>query len=99
MVLLLVVSVLPPTLGGQGGVLGHLLGYGIFVLLLRRWQRVGPAVLLAWGYGALIEAVQWALPYRSAESIDLVVNGVGVAGGLLVDRLWPRRQVSSSTTS
>jgi len=99
MVVILIVSILPPSLGGQGGVAGHVLGYGIFVLLLRRWQGVWPAALLAWGYGTLIEAIQWALPYRSAELIDLVVNGAGVAVGLLVDRWWPRRQASSSTIS
>jgi len=95
----LIVSLLPPPLGGQGGLASHLLGYGILTVLLRRGRGVAAAAALAWGYGAAIEAVQWAVPYRSAELIDLGANAVGVAAGLLVDRLWSRRQPSSSTTS
>jgi len=96
---ILVLSALPPSMGGQGGAAGHLLGYGILALFLRRWRGLWPAALLGWGYGFLIEGLQWALPYRSAEWIDLAANAAGVAIGLAVDRLWPRRQLSSRTTS
>lgn len=91
MAVVLVVSLLPPPMGGRSGPAGHLLGYGILAVLLRRWRNTATAAVLAWGYGATIEAVQWLVPYRSAELVDLGLNAAGVAAGLLLDRLWPRR--------
>ncbi len=37
-----------------------------------------PAVI-AWGYGLLMEGLQAALPYRTAEARDLLSNAIGVA--------------------
>ena len=46
------------------------------------WRVVLTAGLAAVGLGLAVEAVQLALPYRSAEAGDAVVNSAGVALGL-----------------
>lgn len=47
-----------------------------------------PWLAAAWllAYGALIEIVQMALPARSAELKDLMVDAAGIAAGLLAFR-------------
>lgn len=40
------------------------------------------------GLGALIEVLQYFVPYRSAEWLDLLADGVGVGLALVVLRLW-----------
>ncbi|MGH2399550.1 MAG: hypothetical protein ACRDF6_06860, partial [bacterium] len=70
--------------------------------LLAQWIAPWPAALLAWGYGAAVEAGQWVLPTRNAEAGDLLANAVGVAVGLVATWAWPRlwrRYGSSRTTS
>lgn len=89
---LLAGSLLPTTMGAPGGAGWHLAGYAILGALLARWRTVGTAWLLGAGYGALIEAIQWAVHYRAAEVGDLVVNGVGVALGILAGRAAVRRR-------
>lgn len=80
----LVASLLPPSLGGRGGTVWHLIGYGVLAALLAGWQPVGRAAALAWAYGALLEALQGLTPYRSAEAADLAINAFAVVAGLVV---------------
>jgi VanZ family protein len=80
----LVVSLLPPSLGGRGGALWHLAGYGVLAVLLAAWQSWGRAALIAWGYGALLEALQGLTSYRTAEAADLLVNAAAVVVALVV---------------
>ena len=42
-------------------------------------------------YGGFIELVQSQIPQRSGEWADLLADAVGIALGLLLVRLWPRR--------
>lgn len=79
-----IVSLLPPGLGGRGGGIWHLLGYGILTVLLTGWLPPATSAAAAWGYGAVLEAVQWLTPYRDADASDLLLNAAGVAGGVLV---------------
>ena len=84
--ILLAGSLLPSAMGAPGGPGWHLLGYAILGALLGQRYPVGTAWLLGSGYGALVEGIQWAVRYRAAEVGDLLVNGLGVAIGLLVGR-------------
>ena len=84
MLIILVASLLPEQAGGRGGAVWHLIGYGVLVVLLATLQPWATAAGVAWGYGAVIEALQWLVPYRAAEGGDLLVNGAGVVLGLLV---------------
>lgn len=90
MALVLVASLLPATAGAPSGTVWHLLGYAVLAALWSRWQRTGRAALLAWGYGALIEGLQWLVPYRAAEAVDLAINAAGVAAGLILVGIWVR---------
>ncbi len=77
---------------GAATVAGHFLQYALlgFALpvALRGW-RPGRRVLLAVGLaaaglGLAIEAMQLALPYRSGEAGDVVVNSAGAVLGLVL---------------
>ena len=65
-------------------------GYAVLGAFFVQWQVIALAVPLAWGYGALIEAIQAWLPYRSAETADLAMNAAGVIAGVLAVLLGPR---------
>ncbi|MDP3703328.1 MAG: VanZ family protein [Candidatus Omnitrophota bacterium] len=100
--LILIGSFIPAGGGGPNWAGWHVVGYAILSALLARWLAAWPAGLLAWGYGAVVEAVQWVLPTRNAEVGDLVANAAGVAVGLIATWAWPRlrrRYISSRTTS
>lgn len=84
---------------GSGEVLGdgpglHALAYMVLAWLLRHltagrskpWRILAP-LGIALGFGALMELVQMALPYRTAELRDLLANGVGAAVALLLPLL------------
>jgi len=88
--LILIGSFIPAGGGGPNGAGWHLVGYAILSALLARWLALWPAGLLAWGYGAAVEAVQWVLPTRNAEVGDLAANAAGVAVGLIATWAWPR---------
>jgi VanZ family protein len=47
--------------------------------------------ILAWGFGALMEAMQLTVPLRSAEARDLAANGIGVLIGIMLPILPPGR--------
>ena len=51
-------------------------------LYARRYHAVVALFLIV--LGALLEVVQWSLPYRIFEPADMVANGVGVAIGLVL---------------
>lgn len=99
MAIILIASVIPG--GVPGGARWHALGYGILSALLGSWIPLPPAAFIAWGYGALMETIQWILPTRYAEAEDLVSNAVGVLIGLFGVWAWPRlrRRYFSRMTS
>ena len=88
MVGILVVSLLPGTAATPGGTLWHLVGYGVLGALWGQWQLAWIVWLLATGYGAVIEGLQWLVPYRLAEAADLLTNALGTLAGLLLARAW-----------
>jgi len=89
----------------------HLLAFlGLEMLLelgllgLPKGKRRALAVLVSVLLGAVLEGVQAALPYRSAELLDLVADALGAAiGALLVIALgrWfrPRSAAASRVSS
>ena len=83
--------------------LGHLAFYGILAWLLARAWRIsawpawaGAAWTLAFGYGALLECVQAALPHRSFDYADALANALGAALGLWMFRLWLQSKTKPS---
>jgi len=80
----------------------HLCEYLLFAWCMVQGLRTsGPPTALALslvftvaaGYGAMLEGLQGWLPYRSAEWLDAVANGVGAALGLWVGVRWPTARV------
>lgn len=79
----------------------HLLGYAVLAYTLgsplERSTRVGRpalvAILAATGFGAGIEGLQLAIPYRTGSAIDVLLNGVGATVGVLVR--WGCRDVEA----
>lgn len=88
---ILVVSLLPGGAATPGGAFWHLLGYGVLGALWGSWQAPRSVWVLGTAYGAVIEGLQYLLPYRRAEVGDLLVNAAGVLLGLVAARLWTRR--------
>jgi VanZ family protein len=97
---ILVVSVTPipgaipeESAGLSTSLLFHLVGYAVLSVSLsaalasqRSLRRsVALAVLFATGYGAAIEALQLAIPYRTGDLLDVAVNALGALVGSL---LW-----------
>jgi ABC-type Co2+ transport system permease subunit len=87
---ILVVSLLPGPAGAPSGTFWHLVGYGVLGALWGQWQVAWIVWLLAAGYGAAIEGLQWLLPYRLAEAADLLTNALGALAGLLITRAWAK---------
>lgn len=87
---ILVASLLPGTAGAPGGAVWHLVGYGVLGALWGQWQVAWVVWLLATGYGAAIEGLQWLVPYRMAETADLLINAAGALAGLALTRAWTR---------
>lgn len=56
----------------------------IFYGALYRPARFAAVALALVGLGAALEAIQAMLAYRSAELLDMLANGAGVAAGLIV---------------
>jgi VanZ family protein len=73
-------------------VAGHFLEYAALAfmlpLALRGWRPGRRVFLTAWawcvGLGLAIELLQLALPYRSAQAGDALVNAAGAAFGVLL---------------
>lgn len=53
-------------------------------------RRMLPALAYSFGLGALIEAIQSVLPYRSGEWLDLLANLLGVTIGAGI--IWIARR-------
>lgn len=75
----------------------HFVEYFIFMALwLCAYATVLPlnlkkrlrGLLFAVAYGGLIELIQSALPWRSAEAADALMNGLGALAGWLVIEPW-----------
>ena len=90
--LILVGSLLPPSLGAPGGPGWHTIGFGVLGALLGQGFGPWPAWALGAGYGAVIEGIQGLVRYRSAEPGDLLVNALAVAAGVIASRIWARRR-------
>jgi VanZ family protein len=82
----------PPQAGLYFDKLVHLAVYLLLgALWLAAWRAGAPGArrtaavwAAATAYGALIEAVQAVLPWRSAEAADVLMNAVGAAVGVWV---------------
>ena len=95
MVAILVGSLLPRPGPAPGGTGWHVAGYAVLGALGGRWLAAWLVWLLATGYGALIEGLQWLVRYRSAELSDLMADAVGALVGLIFSGIWTglRRRV------
>lgn len=68
----------------------HAFAYGVLAWLLRRAvggegvRSVIVPVVVAWGFGFLLEGVQIAVPDRTFEVGDLIANGLGVIVAVLI---------------
>lgn len=74
-------------------VLFHAVGYAALAMTLRialiatrRPHTNGGAFLGASAYGALIECLQYPLPYRTFSYLDMLINATGAGLGLAL--LW-----------
>lgn len=78
----------PSTAPVPGDKWQHFLGYAtLAVLAMLSFARLPLAVATALamiGLGAAIESVQYFLPWRQFEWLDLLANTLGVAGGVTV---------------
>ncbi|WP_341503122.1 VanZ family protein [Gallaecimonas sp. GXIMD4217] len=85
-----------PTPGGDKSM--HALAFFVLALLsYGAWRRpLWPQWLGLAAYGALIEAMQWLLPYRQASWLDWLADlaGIAIFHLLLALVLWLRRSPS-----
>lgn len=71
----------------------HLIAYGGFAgaigyaLLAADRQTLAVAVAIAMLYGIFIEILQGFIPYRTMDTLDVLVNGVGALVGAALWRL------------
>ena len=98
-----IASVLPPRgtpvaeiadLGEIRAWAGHAIGYLLLTaaaLCAQARPRPWTTLLIAVGYGVLLEAVQGLIGLRSAQLADVVANAVGALVGVGVG-LWLRRR-------
>ena len=72
--------------------LTSMLGAALAVAPARARLRypVAAAALLSFAFGGLLELLQGALGWRSAEVADLLADGVGSTLGALASLLWNR---------
>ena len=93
-VVTLVVSLMPPTLGDDDTQLDkivHLLGYALLMfwwaqlVLERRWKLAFAVVV----FGVCIELLQGLTPDRLPDPLDALANTAGVLLGWLAARLSP----------
>lgn len=96
-ILLVSVIPIPGSVPDESGglpmsVLFHFLGYAMLAALLGFTRLVGESharanaegFIGASGYGALIECLQYPIPYRSFSILDMLVNGAGAILGAFV---------------
>lgn len=65
----------------------HVAGFLLFSLLMEwAWPRIGavPTILYGLGLGLFIEIVQYFLPYRSTEFLDVAADSIGLALGVVI---------------
>ncbi len=69
----------------------HAAAYGTLVILggmlARRPRRVAVAVLV---YSTLLEGIQYFVPGRQVDPLDLAANAAGILTGLAIVALWRR---------
>lgn len=79
---LAVIPLALPQVTGMDDKIGHLLAFAALALLadfaFPRSPYGAAKVLPLLGYGALIEAVQYLLPYRTFSLLDLLADGAGL---------------------
>lgn len=73
----------------------HVLGFAVLAWIgMQAWpQRSGRLLVALLAYGALIELLQSLTTTRSAEWLDLLADGVGLACGYAVHAAMFRKQV------
>ena len=78
----LLVQALPPTrlVGGQASRLNQ----------IEEHRYLPLAWMAATAYGVLMEVIQLMVPWRSADWVDVLVNGVGAGLGVWLGRRGPR---------
>ena len=90
-VIILFFSVTPMIAGGiNSGLKAHICGYSVFsftALLFFRAKGINKvflkAALFAGMYGVLIEIIQFFVPYRLFEFLDIVVNFSAAVAGIV----------------
>ncbi len=68
------------------GMVMHVLAYGVWmgVAALAFPDRLWRMALLGLALGAILELIQWPLPYRTFNPVDLAANTVGIGVGMMV---------------
>jgi hypothetical protein len=104
---ILILSVIPSVGGGiNGGTTAHLLAYatlsctaGIQQMTKKIPLAIVKGALLAVLFGALIEVVQYFIPFRACEFSDIAINGIaslaGMAGAGILRRTFPAIESSA----
>lgn len=70
----------------------HFIAYALLSFLATRgWSGTRflfPSFLIILGFGVLMEGLQWYVPGRSLEGLDMVANGLGAFAGLIMAAVW-----------
>ncbi|MEO2069356.1 MAG: VanZ family protein [Desulfurobacteriaceae bacterium] len=89
-----VLSVIPRGIEvGSSDKLSHFLAFFVFAVLLKVSYRIPfmKTIVFSLLFGSFIEFVQFFLPYRSCDPLDLVADGAGsVLGSLVISVLLLR---------
>jgi len=72
----------------------HFLAFSVLTVLLLHAYRIKYAKAFLWMflYGCLIEVSQYFAVNRSSEIMDIVADGIGAMGGIVLYWLWRRVQ-------
>jgi hypothetical protein len=84
---------------------GHMIGYGLLALAMLRGvgRQKRAAYRIAWVLAVLYamsdEFHQRFVPGRGASTLDVLIDGLGAAGTLLVHKAWVIRRTAQSSNS
>ncbi|QZA78965.1 VanZ family protein [Deefgea tanakiae] len=77
----------------NGDKIQHFIGYGVLALLAQLiWRQPSKVWLGAALMGITVEFAQALTPYRSFDTHDMIANGVGALGGVLLASAWLKRK-------
>ena len=99
-ILIMAVVPLSQSAGGSDKLL-HFLVFFIFGTLLKTSfnSSIPGTIIISLVYGGIIEIIQFFLPYRSCELLDLFADGFGGAVGVLSLVILYRTPLKKSTGS